>query len=67
MFLQKSSLFLLLIFTEQVFAFAYPKDSTTVFAELLYWQVSEAGADNWAQVISPPAANQSIQFLNLFF
>ena len=65
--MQKRILFLLLTLSSQVFGLEYTKDSTSVFAELLYWQMSEVGADNWGQVISPPAANQSIQFLNVPF
>lgn len=65
--MQKRILALLLIFSGQVFGFEYTKNSVSPFAELLYWQISEVGADNWGQVISPPAVNQSIQFLNLPF
>ena len=65
--MQKRILVLLLIATSQVFGFEYTKNSTSVFAELLYWQIREVGADNWAQVITPPAANQSIRFLNVPF
>lgn len=30
-----------------------PARSLSVFAELLFWKVTEGGADNWAQVITP--------------
>ena|SRR3989338_8597300 len=67
MFLKKGILGLLLIVSSQVFGLGSAKGSVSVFAELLYWQISEVGADNWAQVISPAAANQSIQFLTVPF
>ncbi len=66
-FLRKGILLLLFIVSSHVFAFEYTKNSTSVFAELLYWQISEVGADNWAQVITLPSANQSIQFLGVPF
>lgn len=65
--MQKRILVLLLIISSQVFGFESTNDSTSIFGELLYWKISEVGADNWGQVITPPAANQSIQFLNVPF
>ena len=66
-FLQKRILALLFLLSNQVFGFNSTDDATYAFSELLYWKVSEIGADNWAQVITPPDANQSIQFLSVPF
>lgn len=31
----------------------------TVFSDVLYWQLREGGAENWAQVITPTSANRT--------
>ena len=65
--MQKRILVLLLFVSSHVFGFEYTKNSTSVFAELLYWQISEVGNDNWGQILGPAAVNQSIQFLTVPF
>lgn len=37
------------------------------FAEALIWQVGEANADNWGQILGPTGTAQTIQFLDVPF
>lgn len=65
--MHKRILALLLVFSTQVYGSDHTDHSTSVFAEFLYWQISEVGSDNWAQVITPPGTSESIQFLDVPF
>lgn len=42
-------------------------NSMFVSADFLYWKAREAGADNWAQEISSPGAEQSAEILGVPF
>jgi hypothetical protein len=65
--LKKGIIPALLLFSSQLFGFQHTNQVPSVFAELLYWQVSEVSDDNWGQVLGPTGTNQQIQFLNLPF
>jgi hypothetical protein len=41
--------------------------STYFFAEAITWQVRESNATNWAQELTPSAANETIQFFEVPF
>jgi|LauGreDrversion4_2_1035121.scaffolds.fasta_scaffold758581_1 hypothetical protein len=62
--MQKPILLLAFIFSQQLFA---ANNNFSVSADFLYWTISETGTDNWAQVISAAAQNQSIKSLDLDF
>lgn len=51
----------------QVFCAKKVPTTFSFYSELLYWQASEVGTDNWAEILTPPGATQSIKFLDLNF
>jgi hypothetical protein len=62
--MQTRILLLALLLSQSLFA---ANDNFSVSTDFLYWTISETGTDNWAQVISPVAKNQSIKFLDIDF
>ena len=66
-FLKKWILLSLLVFTTPIFANQTVNGSTFVFSEALMWQIREANAANWAQILTPTLANQSILSLDVPF
>jgi hypothetical protein len=65
--MQKIIWVLLLIFTQQSYCVKSITRFTSVDLSFLYWTLSEVGTDNWAQLITPANANQTIQLLDLNF
>lgn len=65
--MKKGFLVLLLCLASQAFSFQNTHSTTSVFLDFLMWQTREVSDDNWAQIISPAAAHQQIQFLNVPF
>lgn len=56
-----------LVFAAPIFANHLSNGPSFAFAEALVWQISEANAANWAQILHPNSPNESIQFLGVPF
>lgn len=65
--MQKRILISLFILSSQALGFQVTQGSSFAFADLLYWQLQEVGADNWAEIIAPAGNEQSIQVLGVPF
>ncbi len=60
-------LLLLVLSMEVVHAATSPNQSTFGFIDLLWWQVREGGAENWAQLITPAGVQRSAQLIDAPF
>ncbi len=56
-----------MLFSAHVLAFQYQNHSFFAFSDALFWQLREASADNWAQIISPEGIHQQIKILEVPF
>lgn len=67
LFLKKWIFLSFLVLATPIFAEHASNSPTFAFAELLMWQMREANADNWAQILYPAPVNEPIQFMNVPF